>query len=229
MSQAVLQRASSVDVHLDERHIRRPSTPRTKGAHSYDGGGGDEADRQALLAGRQPQPERNVRLAGAAVADRDHVFAASNVFAAGEFQDQGLVERGDRREVETVEAFHCREPRLLDAALDHPPFPLDQLEFGQAQQITGVIDPLGANEILDAIEAGPAEGRRYSAHPRTNSDRALWPVVNGICGLTEGQTGELVADWVTNGIVKYTEYHDQPTRNAKARGLVVMCRPGARA
>src|SRR5213076_841728 len=29
-------------------------------------------------------------------------------------------ERRDRREVETVEAFHCREPRLLDAALDHP-------------------------------------------------------------------------------------------------------------
>jgi hypothetical protein len=31
-----------------------------------------------LLAGRQPQSERDMRFAGAAVADRDHVFAASD-------------------------------------------------------------------------------------------------------------------------------------------------------
>ena len=65
-------------------------------------GRGGEADRQALLTGRQPQSESNVSLSGAAVADRDRVLAASNVFAAGEFQDQCLVERGDRGEVETV-------------------------------------------------------------------------------------------------------------------------------
>ena len=47
------------------------------------GGRGGEADRQALLAGRQPQSESNVTLAGAAVADRDHVLSASNVLAAG--------------------------------------------------------------------------------------------------------------------------------------------------
>ena len=58
-------------------------------------------------------------------------------------QDQGLVERGDRREIETVEALHCREPCLLDAALDHAALPLDQFEFGQAQQVAGVVDTLG--------------------------------------------------------------------------------------
>jgi hypothetical protein len=79
----------------------------------------------------------------AAVADRDRIVAASNVFAAGEFQDQCLVERRDRGEVETVEAFHRREPCLPDAALDHPPFPVDQFEFGQAQQIAGMVDALG--------------------------------------------------------------------------------------
>src|ERR1700730_454692 len=55
---------------------------------------------------------------------------------------QCLVVRRDRREVETVEAFHRREPRLLDAALDHPPLPLDQFELGQTQQITRMIDAL---------------------------------------------------------------------------------------
>src|SRR6516165_11344964 len=51
------------------------------------GGRGGEADRQPLLTGGQPQSESNVRLASAAVADRDGVLAASNVFAAGEFED----------------------------------------------------------------------------------------------------------------------------------------------
>src|ERR1700740_3327474 len=107
------------------------------------GGCGGEADRKPLLASSQPQSESNVSLAGAAVADRDHVLSASNVLAASELQDQCLVERRDRREVEAVEALHRREPRLLDAALDHPSFPVDQFEFGQAQQVTRVVDALG--------------------------------------------------------------------------------------
>ena len=123
------------------------------------GGGGGEADRQALLAGGQPQSESNVGLAGAAVADRDDVLAASDVLAAGELQHQCLVERRDRREVEAVEAFHRREPRLLDAALDHPPFPLDQFEFGQAQQITGMVDALGG-ALLGELVVFAQEGRQ---------------------------------------------------------------------
>src|SRR6202035_5898532 len=103
----------------------------------------DEADRQAFLAGGQPQSKSNVRLPSAAVADRDHVLAASEVFAAGELQDQCLVERRDRREVETVQALHRRGPWLLNAALDHPPFPVDQFEFGEAQQVTRILDTLG--------------------------------------------------------------------------------------
>jgi hypothetical protein len=99
----------------------------------HHGGGRGEADRQALLAGSQSQPKSNVALPGAAVADRDHVLSASDVLAAGKLQHQGLVERGDRREIETIQALHRREPRLLDAALDHPPFPVDQLQLGQAQ------------------------------------------------------------------------------------------------
>src|SRR5215831_6237688 len=55
-------------------------------------GRGGEADRQALLTGRQPQAESDVRLPSATVADCDRVLAASYVFAASEFQDQCLVE-----------------------------------------------------------------------------------------------------------------------------------------
>src|ERR1700739_1529410 len=56
------------------------------------GGCSGKPNRQALLAGRQPQSQSDVRLAGAAVAERDDVLAASNVLAAGELQDQALVE-----------------------------------------------------------------------------------------------------------------------------------------
>jgi len=44
------------------------------------------------------------------------------------------------REVEAIEAFHRREPSLLDSALDHPPFALDQFELSQTHQVTGMVE-----------------------------------------------------------------------------------------
>src|SRR5437762_7976854 len=107
----------------------------------------------------QPQSESSMRLPGTAVAGRDHVVAASDVLAASELQDQCLIERRDRREVETVQALHGREPCLLDAALDHPPFPVDQFEFGQAQQIAGMVDALGG-ALLGELVVFAQEGRQ---------------------------------------------------------------------
>jgi len=85
-----------------------------------------------------------VGLSRAAVADSNHILSASDVLAAGKLQHQCLVERRDRLELETVQILDRREPRLLDAALDHPLFPVDQLELGQAQQITRVVDASGS-------------------------------------------------------------------------------------
>ena len=118
-----------------------------------------------------------MRLPGAAIADRDHVVAASNVLAAGELQDQCLVERRDRREVETVEAFHCREPRLLDAALDHPSFPLDQFEFGQAQQIAGMVDALGSTLLGELVVF--AQERRQLEYLEVMGEQKLGRVAHG--------------------------------------------------
>ena len=66
-------------------------------------------------------------LAGAAVADRDDVLAAGDVFRAGQLQHQHLVERRQGEEVEAVEAFDRREPGLLDPPLDHPALTLKQI------------------------------------------------------------------------------------------------------
>ena len=45
------------------------------------------------------------------------------------------------------------------SAARHLPFPLDQLEFGQAQQIAGMIDPLGS-ALLGELVVFAQEGRQ---------------------------------------------------------------------
>src|SRR3984893_3187841 len=96
--------------------------------------GGVEADRQPLLTGCETEPEANVGLAGAGVADRDDVLPARHILRAGELQHEGLVERRKGSEVEAVQALHGREPRLLDPTLHHAPFAGDQLQVVLAQQ-----------------------------------------------------------------------------------------------
>ena len=51
-----------------------------------------EANREALLAGGQTESERDVSLAGAAVAERDEILPARHVLAARQLHYQGLVE-----------------------------------------------------------------------------------------------------------------------------------------
>src|SRR6516164_4375950 len=104
--------------------------------------GGGETDRQTLLAGRQAEPQRNVALAGAGVADRDDILTPLDVFAARKLQNESLVQRRQCREVEAVEAFDSWELGGLDAAFDHAPLTLDQLQLGQLQQIAGIIGAL---------------------------------------------------------------------------------------
>ena len=89
----------------------------------------------------------------------------------GELQDQCLVERRDRREVETVEAFYRREPCLLDAAFDHPPFPVDEFEFGQAQQVTRVVDALGGALLGELVVF--AQERRQSERLEVMDEQKL--------------------------------------------------------
>ena len=109
----------------------------------HDGGSGREADRQSLLAGGQAEPQRNVALAGAGVAERDDVLAALDVLAARQLHHQRLVQGRQRREVEAVEALHGRELGRLDAALHHAPLAIDQLLLGQPQQEAGIVDAFG--------------------------------------------------------------------------------------
>ena len=71
----------------------------------------------AALTCSQTERQGDVGFAGAAVAEQQDVFLAVEILASRQFQDQGLVERGDGEEVEAVQALHHREPGLADAAL----------------------------------------------------------------------------------------------------------------
>ena len=95
------------------------------------GGGGDEADGEPLLAGGQAETEGDMGLAGARVAERDDVLAPLDVLAPSQFQGHRLVQRRNGLEVEAVETFDGRELGLPDPPLDHAALSVDQFQFGQ--------------------------------------------------------------------------------------------------
>jgi hypothetical protein len=106
------------------------------------GRGGGEADGEPPLTGSQPEPEGEMGLAGTAWSEGDHVLPLLEVGAAGELQDQHLVQGRDGGEVEAVQAFDRREVGLADAPLDHPPLAFQELELGKAQQVGGMVGTL---------------------------------------------------------------------------------------
>ena len=82
-------------------------------------------------------------LAGAAVSDGDDVLTALDVFAAGQLQHQGLVQRRDGREVEGVQAFYGEKAGGADPPFHHALVAVDEFQLGEAQQVLGMIHTLG--------------------------------------------------------------------------------------
>ena len=82
--------------------------------------------------------------AGAAYAKCDDVFTTLDVFTTRQFQNHHLVERWHGFEVEAVQAFDGGELGHPDPPLDHAAFPINQLQFGQANKVTHMIDALGS-------------------------------------------------------------------------------------
>jgi hypothetical protein len=85
-----------------------------------------------------------------------------------------------------------------------------------------------ANKILDQIEAGPGEGRRYSIKPQSGKDRGAWAVVMRVCGdkLSKEQCNKVIKTWAENGLIEERDY-DDPVERKPARCAYVISRPGA--
>ena len=100
---------------------------------------------QSPLAGGQAQAQGDVGLAGAAVSDGDDVLPPLDVFAAGRFHDQGFVHRGDGQEVEGVQALDRGEADGPDPALHHALVAVDEFQFGQPEQVVGMVSASAAH------------------------------------------------------------------------------------
>jgi hypothetical protein len=76
------------------------------------------------------------------------------------------------------------------------------------------------NAILDTIDAGLPNGRRYSDSPAAK-DRAAWKVVQKHApDKTPEQAREIIKAWVKNGVLRVDDY-DDPERRTKVAGLFV--------
>ena len=93
----------------------------------------------ASLACRHAQGDGDMGFAATAGAKSDDLLASIDKIRAGQIHNQFLVECGDRIEVETLQALDGREPRRLDASLNHAGFAVYQLQFDQARQVPGMI------------------------------------------------------------------------------------------
>ena len=87
------------------------------------------------------------------------------------------------------------------------------------------ITPDAINQIFDRLERGPARGRYYSKDARAGRERQAWPMMKAYwTGLTKPQAEALLADWLKEGFLVETPYHDPVTRK-KVKGLKVQRRP----
>jgi hypothetical protein len=65
-----------------------------------------------------------------------------------------------------------------------------------------VINSTVANGILDDIDAGLGDGRRYSPAPHAK-DRAAWPVaLQHVPSLTEAQAKRVIKTWRDKGVLQ---------------------------
>ena len=117
--------------------------PFVPGLHEFvdQGGGGGEAHGQPPMTGGQAQGD--VGLAGAAISDGDDILPVLEVFTPGQFHDQGLVHRGDGQEVEAVQRFDGGETCGPDPAIYHALVSVDEFQFGEPEQVLGVVHILG--------------------------------------------------------------------------------------
>src|SRR3954447_6353492 len=97
----------------------------------HEGGRRGESDALVFLAGGQPQRQADVGFAGAGWPERDAVLSLLDPFAARQFENQRLIERRLRGEVESVEALGLWKACRANAALDVAPLAIDALQPAQ--------------------------------------------------------------------------------------------------
>ena len=112
-----------------------------------------------------------------------------------------------------------------------PPIPLHEISAEPAADVMQAVDAAhlagmassaipAVNRILDVIEAGLRDGRRYSVAPQAR-DRAAWRVVQGqVPALSDNEAQAVIDTWLQNGAVETRSYQD-PVYRRDSLGLFV--------
>jgi hypothetical protein len=85
----------------------------------------------------------------------------------------------------------------------------------------GGLDEDMLNGILDGIDVGLSDGRRYIDHGSASADRAAWAVVQKFCpNKPQAQCREMIKQWLKAGVLFRAKYHN-PIRREDENGLFV--------
>jgi hypothetical protein len=129
--------------------------------------------------------------------------------------------RLDKAKANIVRAMKARWFRLVSVPLgnatdDYPEGDeVQAIERWEPPETWAGIEPETLNAVLDGIEAGMADGRRYSTHNRASA-RAAWKLVQQHCPhKTEAQCKEIIKQWCDAKVLTETTYADPVTRKAE--------------
>jgi hypothetical protein len=91
----------------------------------------------------------------------------------------------------------------------------------QPPDIWGSVTSFAANRILDRLDAGLGNGKRYSVAPQAK-DRAAWPIViDEVPSLTEEQAKKIIKTWLNNGVIEVRDYPDPGGQRHQRKGMFV--------
>lgn len=87
----------------------------------------------------------------------------------------------------------------------------------------GIADAIW-NRILDDIDAGAADGGRYTDHAKAKKERQAWRVVARHSEKTEAQAKLIIRAWKANGVITLEKYHDTAERKDRLGFVVDDCK-----
>jgi hypothetical protein len=134
--------------------------------------------------------------------------------------------RLDKAKANIVRAVKARWFRLISVRLNNADSvyidgdEVQAIERWEPPETWADAAPEALNAILDAIDAGLPDGRRYSDHSKAKG-REAWQVVQKHCpGKGEAQCREMIRQWVKAGVLVEKDY-DDPTARKPRKGLFV--------
>jgi len=125
--------------------------------------GGDVTDAVSLFAGGESEPDEEVRLAGAGVAEQNDRVAGFEVVAARERRDGRRVDGGCGVEIEVGESFDAGEACFVDPSLAAPFGALvdfsgedlgEEREIGELRSLRIGRDPFGVDALDEELQHG---------------------------------------------------------------------------